>query len=96
VTTEVVIEASRDVDSGEVYVPPRRLAADGSLRECAPMSLPARGFLASWTCYEGDYYGLVDLAHGVRIQVLLGPGPHDVGAVYQGIAGDGPMSFHRV
>jgi hypothetical protein len=78
------LKASRDDVSGEVYVPPRRFASDGSLRECVPCDVPAEGTLASWTAFQGESYGLVDLAGGVRIQTLLGPGPHESGLAYVG------------
>lgn len=80
------LPASCDPQTGQVYVPPRRFAADGSLRECEQFTIDAEGNLASCTEYRGEFYGLVDLAHSVRIQVLLGPGPHSVGAHYRGTA----------
>jgi len=67
-------------------VPPRRFAADGSLRECR--ASPGRGPRRRWrhTSYGGTAYGLLDLDSGTRIQVrLLGdartlaaPGTHGV------------------
>jgi uncharacterized OB-fold protein len=90
------LKASRDDVSGEVYVPPRRFAADGSLRECVPCELPADGILVSWTAFQGESYGLIDLADGVRIQTLLGPGPHEPGRAYVGTTdGDTRTRFHR-
>jgi uncharacterized OB-fold protein len=90
------LKASRDEVSGEVYVPPRRFAADGSLRECVPCEVPAEGILASWTAFQGESYGLVDLAGGIRIQTLLGPGPHEPGQAYTGtVEADARTRFHR-
>jgi hypothetical protein len=93
------LKASRDEVTGDVYVPPRRFAADGSLRECVPCELAAEGILVSWTAFQGDWYGLIDLADGVRIQTRLGPGPHESGRAYAGTAdpdADAETRFHRV
>ena len=84
-TDTAQLPASRDNATGEVYVPPRRFAADGSLRECEMIEVPAVGTLASWTCHKDEFYGLIDLPGNVRIQVLLGPGPHEVGVGYRGV-----------
>jgi uncharacterized OB-fold protein len=90
------LKASRDEVSGEVYVPPRRFASDGSLRECVPCEVPAEGVLVSWTTFQGESYGLIDLADGVRIQTLLGPGPHEPGRAYVGTMDrDAEPRFHR-
>jgi hypothetical protein len=79
-----------------VYVPPRRFASDGSLRECVPCEVPAEGILVSWTAFQGESYGLIDLADGVRIQTLLGPGPHQTGGAYVGTMDpDAQPRFHR-
>jgi uncharacterized OB-fold protein len=92
----LALPGSKDPVSGEVYVPPRRHAADGSLRECQPVEVPAKGVLASWTSYNGEFFGLVDLAHAVRIQARLGEGPHEVGSVYVGVRGAfGVVRFDR-
>jgi uncharacterized OB-fold protein len=94
--TAARLKASRDEVTGELYVPPRRFAADGSLRECVPCEVPAEGVLASWTTFRGESYGLVDLAGGVRIQTLLGPEPHESGRAYVGATdGDGKTRFVR-
>jgi uncharacterized OB-fold protein len=87
-TSTVALPGSKDPVSGEVYVPPRRLAADGSLRECQLVEVQAKGVLASWTSYNGEFYGLVDLANAVRIQARLGDGPHEMGSDYVGVRGD--------
>ena len=92
----VALPASEDPLTGDVYVPPRRFAADGSLRQCRPTTVPAQGTLASWTEYGGEFYGLVDLAHSARVQALLGPDPHQIGAQYHGERDDsGVVRFHR-
>jgi uncharacterized OB-fold protein len=94
--TLVRLKASRDEMSGEVYVPPRRFASDGSLRECVPCEVPAQGTLVSWTAFQGEWYGLIDLAHGIRIQTLLGPGPHEAGQPYVGVTdADAATRFRR-
>lgn len=81
-----MLHASRDTVTGQVYVPARRYAADGSLRECEPIEIAAEGILASWTCFLGEFYGLLDLDGDIRVQVPLGPGPHQVGLHYVGVA----------
>ena len=86
------LAASRDDQTGQVYVPARRFAADGSLRVCTPIEVPARGVLVSWTRYQDENYGLVDLPDAVRIQVLLGDGPHEIGATYTGATTDGSQT----
>jgi len=86
-----VISASIDVTTGEVYVPPRRFAADGSLRPCEPFEISSRGILRGFTSYGATFFGLVDLERGVRIQARLDAGPHEVGATYEGrVAAGGP------
>jgi hypothetical protein len=96
VSDSLALPASRDPLTGDVYVPPRKLAADGSLRPCQPTTVPALGTLASWTEYGGEFYGLVDLADSVRIQTLLGSDPHQIGARYRGERdGAGRVRFHR-
>jgi uncharacterized OB-fold protein len=82
------LKASRDATSGETYVPPREFAADGSLRRCDDTLVPATGVLHSWTEFRGEHYGIVDLDGGARIQTLLGPGPHNVGARYSDRRGE--------
>lgn len=95
-TSDVTLPVSRDPQTGQVYAPPRKYAADGSLRECEHTTIAAKGTLASWTDYRDEFYGLLDLEHDVRIQALLGPGPHDVGSQYHGIADDsGAVRFIR-
>jgi uncharacterized OB-fold protein len=89
------MHASRDSVTGEVYVPARKYAADGSLRECEPIEIAAEGVLASWTCFRDEFYGLVDLAGDIRIQVLLGPGPHRIGQRYVGVADTGETATTR-
>lgn len=78
--TVATLSASRDAATGQTYVPPRELAADGSLRACEPIEVPACGVLYSWTEYRGEHYGIVNLDCGARIQVLLAPGEHVIGA----------------
>ncbi|MEU6577306.1 hypothetical protein [Streptomyces sp. NPDC046805] len=83
------LAGSRDPGTGQVYVGPRRFAADGSLRPCEPVLVPARGTLYSWTVHRGTGYGLIDLDapyDSVRIEVRLGDGPYEIGARYHGEA----------
>lgn len=75
----VQLSASRDAQTGQVYVPPRALAADGSLRATENIEVPAQGVLVSWTSFAGEYYGLIDLDCGARIQALLAPGTDKIG-----------------
>ncbi|WP_319449801.1 MULTISPECIES: hypothetical protein [unclassified Mycobacterium] len=90
------LAASLDELSGELYVPSRRYAADGSLRPCTPTTVPAVGVLVSWTKFEGQHYGLVDLDASPRVQAFLAEGPHEVGARYHGHQdSDGTLRFVR-
>ncbi len=75
--------ASRDPGTGQIYFPPRALAADGSLRECVPVELAGEGVLYSWTEFNGIAYGQIDLAGDVRVEVLLTPGEHQIGSRYR-------------
>jgi hypothetical protein len=83
------LAASVDWKTHEVYVPPRRFAADGSLRPCEPGGIPSDGTLRAFTSVRGIFYGLVDLASAVRVQVRLDVGPHEVGAIYQALPAAG-------
>jgi acyl dehydratase len=77
-----VLHGSRDPISGDCYFPVRALSVDGTLRELEQVDLPRTGRLYSWTSFGGRDYGQVDLDDGVRLQVPLGPGPHEIGADY--------------
>lgn len=77
--TIVQLKASRDPRTGQTYVPPRRLVADGSLREAEPIEVPAQGVLYSATTFNQEWYGIVDLDCGSRIQTLLEPGTDRIG-----------------
>ena len=93
-TAAANLPASRDQATGQLYVPPRRFAADGSLRECEQLEVLAEGTLASWTRYRDQCYGLIDLPEGPRVQALLRDGPHELGATYVGHRGeDGTVVF---
>lgn len=81
------LRGSRDPQTGESYFPERALSVDGRLRELEPVDLATRGVLYSWTSFEGADFGQVDLDDGVRLQVRLGGGPHEIGAAYA-LAGD--------
>ena len=84
----IQLDASRDPVTGQVYVPPRTLVADGSLREPEALAVPARGVLYSATTFDGQAYGIVDLDCGARIQTLLEPGPDRIGARVSACAAD--------
>lgn len=75
----IQLEASRDPRTGQTYVPPRRLVADGSLRQAEPVEVPAQGVLYSFTTFNQEWYGIVDLDCGSRIQTLLEPGTDRIG-----------------
>ncbi len=75
----VTIEASRDPDTGQTYVPPRRLVADGSLRAACPVEVAAAGVLYSATTFGGECHGIVDLDCGARILALLESGTDRIG-----------------
>lgn len=79
---EVVLRGSRDPRSGESYYPERALSVDGSLRELEPVDLARHGRLYTWTTFDGRHFGQIDLDDSVRLQVRLGPGPHEIGAPY--------------
>lgn len=73
------LNASRDPESGQIYVPPRSFVADGSLRKPDLVTVPAQGILYSATTLNGQAYGIVDLDCGARIQTLLTPGTDRIG-----------------
>lgn len=77
------LRASRDPGSGAVYFPPRRLAADGSLRRCELLDLTGRGTLYSWAIVGGVAYGQVDLDEGPRVQCVLVGEDHAIDAAYR-------------
>ncbi len=81
------LRGSRDPRTGETYFPERALSVDGTLSELEPVDLARRGVLYSWTSFDGVYFGQIDVDDGVRLQVRLGDGPHEIGAVYE-LAGD--------
>ena len=74
-----MLKASRDAHTGQTYVPPRELAADGSLRPTQPVEVPASGTLYSYTTFAKETFGIVELDCGSRIQVLLAPGTDRIG-----------------
>lgn len=76
----IQLKASRDPQTGQTYVPPRRLVADGSLRQAQAVEVPAQGVLYSVTTFNQEWYGIVDLDCGSRIQTLLEPGTQTIGA----------------
>jgi hypothetical protein len=81
------LRASRDPRTGETYYPERALSVDGTLRRVEPVDLATRGVLYSWTTFDGADFGQVDLEDGVRLQVRLHDGPHEIGATYS-LGGD--------
>jgi uncharacterized OB-fold protein len=83
--------ASIDPLTKEVYVPPRRFAADGSLRRCESIEISPAGVLRAFTSSGGTFYGLVDLDSEVRVQVRLDEGPHEVGAAYLAVDSAGAV-----
>ncbi len=78
--TVIQLKASRDPVTGQTYVPPRALVADGSLRPATPVEVPAQGVLNSATTFNNEHYGIVDLDCGARVQTLLAPGTERIGA----------------
>ena len=90
------IKASCDRETGQYYIPPRALAADGSMRVCEEVTVPAKGALYSWTEFNGVCYGIVDLECGSRVQVYLAEGPHEIGAAYFAAAGQEHAGSYRV
>jgi uncharacterized OB-fold protein len=91
----LILQASRDAHTGQVYIPPRALAADGSLRPTQTIEVPAQGVLYSVTSFAGETYGLVDLDCGTRLQVLLEPDTAVIGArvAARGHGADGKLRF---
>ena len=75
----LTIQASRDPHTGQVYVPPRAFAADGSLRPTQPIDVLGTGVLYSVTTFNGQLYGVVDLDAGARVQALLDAGHYAIG-----------------
>lgn len=90
---------SQDPDTGQVYYPARRFAADGSLRECVVVELSGLGTLYSWTMFGGQAFGEIDLKEGVRVQALLVGTANEVGAAYRAESDDdsqvSPLRFRR-
>jgi len=89
---------SRDPKSGDVYFPPRKVAADGSLRACEPVDLSSKGRLYAFTTFGGRTYGQVDLPEKVRILTILTGSDHVIGEAYEldVTPGDAPSwSFRR-
>lgn len=76
------LSASRDPETGQVYFPPRRVAADGSGRACEPVEIVGAGLLRGWTSSAGEQYGLIDLEGGLRLQARLAGSEHEYGARY--------------
>jgi uncharacterized OB-fold protein len=76
----VQLNASFDSVTGQHYVPPRRFVADGSGREARNVQVAAQGVLYSQTSFRDEWYGIVDLDCGSRIQVLLAPDTTRIGA----------------
>lgn len=78
-TPVMMLKASRDNASGQVYVPPRAFAADGSLRPAAPVEVAASGVLYSCTTFARECFGIVELDCGSRLLALLVPGTDRIG-----------------
>ncbi|MBO4256222.1 class I adenylate-forming enzyme family protein [Streptomyces griseorubiginosus] len=87
------LPGSRDSLTGELYVPARRFAADGSLRECRTEDVLAQGTLVAATHHEGVTHGLIDLDAGCRIHAILSPEGLEVGAHYVGHSRNGKVVF---
>jgi len=83
------VRASRDKVTGDIYVPARRFAADGSLRQCEQFDVPADGVLLAWTEYQGVTYGLLQLSTNIQIQNVLMNSPRVVGERYIGVLREG-------
>ncbi|MEV7010066.1 hypothetical protein [Streptosporangium sp. NPDC051022] len=90
-----LLSASRDDETGEIYIPPRTYAADGSLRRCTETGIPGVGTLVGWTVSDGEQYGLVVLDAGPRLQVLLSDEAHAYGERYVGVEADEEVRFFR-
>jgi acyl dehydratase len=82
-TDTAPLAASRDPGTGQVFYPARALSVDGRLRPLDDTTLATEGVLYAWTTYAGTAYGQVDLDDGVRLQVRLAPGEHEIGARYR-------------
>lgn len=85
----VTLRGSRDPSTQEVFYPFRTLSVDGSLRECEDAGLAVTGVLWSWTTYDGQAFGQVDLDDGVRLQGPLVGLDHEIGAVYRTVSPTG-------
>ncbi|GAA1017679.1 hypothetical protein GCM10009556_065760 [Acrocarpospora pleiomorpha] len=90
------LTGSKDPETGQVFYPARALSVDGRMRPLVESALASEGVLYSWTTYAGTAYGQVDLDDGVRLQVRLAPGDHQIGARYR-LAGspDGDRWFEH-
>ncbi len=91
----LTMKASRDPATGQVYVPPRQLVADGSLRAAVPDEVAAEGTLYAATTFGDECYGIVDLGCGARVLALLEPGTGRIGerVVATGATADGRPRF---
>ncbi|MFV0382517.1 Zn-ribbon domain-containing OB-fold protein [Paracoccus sp. (in: a-proteobacteria)] len=87
---------SLDPGTGQVYFPPRPLAADGSMRATETVELSTGGLLYSWTALGPVHYGQIDLPEGVRLQCEIVPGEHQIGTRYVlEASGDEGWRFRR-
>lgn len=77
------LRGSKDPQTGEVFFPARRFSVDGTLREVVDVELSSEGRLWSWTVFDGQAYGQIDLAEGVRVQGPLSGDEHRIGDLYR-------------
>ncbi|WP_407123302.1 hypothetical protein [Bradyrhizobium sp. STM 3561] len=90
------LHASHDPATGAVYYPPRRFAADGSLRECESLEIAAEGVLVAWTEYLDTVYGLLRLPIGIELEVVLQEPPKAAGGHFIGVrAENGRLFFEK-
>nr|WP_269324885.1 MaoC family dehydratase N-terminal domain-containing protein [Rhodococcus pyridinivorans] len=82
------LAGSRDPLTRDTFYPARQYSVDGTLRECEPVDLSTEGVLYAFTTYGDQDFGQVDLPEGVRIQMPLEPGDHQIGATYRLVTDD--------
>jgi hypothetical protein len=90
------LPGSHDPQTGQCFYPARPYSVEGALRELTDVEIEARGRLAEFIAMGDRWYGYVDLPGEVRVLTELGPGPHQIGAVYHlATAGDAERRFDR-
>jgi len=89
------LTGTKDMQTGEVFFPPRVLSADGALRELEEITLSSEGTLYSYAVVGDKTYGLIDLPEGVRLQTELSSDEPVIGSAYRLVGDESGWSFGR-